>query len=82
MTSLTHWWLQTPASGLPLALPPLLIMAKKKYEGVKIRRLPAGESGRKENGSPQWQKNYTAKVDLRKAEQKILTGRKNGSSKK
>ena len=71
----------TPASGLPLALPPLLNMAKK-YKGVKIRRLPAGESGRKGNGSQQWQKNYTAKVDLRKAEQKILTGRKNGSSKK
>jgi hypothetical protein len=54
----------------------------KKYKGVKIRRLPAGESGRKGNGSQQWQKNYTAKVGIRKAEQKILTGRKNGSSKK
>ena len=81
MSSLTHWWLQTPASGLPLALPPLLNMTKK-YEGVKIRRLPAGESGRKWSGSHQAQKDYTAKVDLRKAEQKILTGRKNGSSKK
>jgi len=54
----------------------------KKYKGVKIRRLPAGESSRKGNGSQQWQKNYTAKVGIRKAEQKILTGRKNGSSKK